>query len=128
MSIKVPSLPQEMVVKSADFTAGRFLLEFREQAFLVVGSGDRLNVFAGTDQWPVGSIRPGSPTSGAIWKSGECIGEYIMDQAGGYVVTEIKTGFKTSRPGVRVDPLVHLLKSVAPLEARKSTALFPARS
>lgn len=101
-----------IVVKAADLVGTRFVIEFREREFLIEARDNRLNVYVSHEREPLGVVRFGGGDSGAIWRLGDCIGEYRMDEAGKYLVTPIEQGFKSSQDGLEVDPLFHLLQSL----------------
>ena len=55
---------------------------------------DRIDFFLESDEEPVAVLRFGSSYSGALWLSGDVIGEFHKDPKGPYVVVEIQEGFK----------------------------------
>ena len=113
MSHELPLLEGSgIVVKAADWVGTRFVIEFREREFLIEARENRLNVYLSHEREPLGVVRFGGAGCGAIWRLGDCIGEYGMDEAGKYLVTPIEQGFKSSQGGLEVDPLFHLLQSL----------------
>jgi len=111
-----PALPQsissEIGLKHADWLNAKFVVDFREQEFVVIHDGNRVHVFDPGGAEQLGIIRIGSPSSGAIWKSGRCIGEYHQDDSGHYSVLAIENGFKLVDETHEVHPLVHLLRAL----------------
>ena len=107
-----PSIGSEIGVKRADWLNAKFVVDFREQEFVVVHDGNRVHVYDPRGAEQLGVIRIGSPFSGAIWKSGDCIAEYSQDASGQYCVLSIEKGFKCIDETHDVHPLVHLLRAL----------------
>lgn len=73
---------------------------------------DRVCLYLGDDELPVGCLQFGGPRSGAIWFGNELIGEYDKNPAGEFVLIEISRGFKLPDSQRREDPLAHLVSRV----------------
>lgn len=101
-------------IKSGDFLRSEYQVAHHKRDLLVVRSNDRVEVYTATAVGPtlLGHVTFGSNTSGAIWKSGECIGEYRMDENFGYVITPIMDNRKAEQRTRGVDPVLYLLESL----------------
>ena len=108
----IGSWREEFSIREADFTAWRFVVNFHGEEFTLEGKNDRLNVYRASDEEPTGFVRRGSPQSGAIWNSGECIADYEAEQDGTYHVTEIKEDFRHPETQVLADPVLFLLSAL----------------
>jgi hypothetical protein len=107
------ALWQGAQLKDADILAATFIVSFRERDFTIIANGNRVDVFATGETDLLGTVRRGSPRSGAIWVFGECIAEYDRDNDSGcYMVVPIEDGFKRPDASVEVDPLFHLLRAI----------------
>ena len=105
---------EEIVIRTADFTELRFVVSFRGQEFTLVGLPDQVNVCpnGNDDDESKSYVRRGSSRSGAIWKHGECIADYFVEQDGKYVVTEVKESFRLPETRFEADPVIFLLTSL----------------
>ena len=104
---------EELNIKDADFTELRFVISFRGQEFTLVGLPGRLNVFVDSEDQPAGYVKRGSAHSGAIWSYGRCVADYVVEQDGRYLVTEIKETFRHPETEVESDPVLFLLTSLS---------------
>ncbi len=103
---------QEVSVSALDLTALTFVVGYREQQFKLETLPNRINVHRHPQNQLVGYIKRGSPTSGAIWKSGACVADYVVEDDGEYHVTEIKRLFRVPENTVSIDPVLYLLDSL----------------
>lgn len=106
------SVSQDFKIKSEDIVRCRYSVAFHGREFLVVRSGGRLEIRQRSMETPIGHITLGSPRSGAIWESGECIGEYFVDENDEYVITPIIEDRKQSSMIRKINPLLYLLASL----------------
>ena len=104
--------PLQLFISYADIVGQRFVVQFREQEFSVIGRESKMLVFILGEDSPVGVVRLGSSISGAIWRGDECIADYVRDDDGRYSVVPIDQGFRQPERCTDVDPLVHLLSRI----------------
>jgi len=97
-------------INSGDIVRSRYSIGLRGREFVAVRSGDRLEIYRTDVETPIGYITFGSPRSGAIWKSGECVGEYSVDQSGEYVIIPINENRKEPHPIRKTNPVLYLLE------------------
>ena len=76
---------------------------------------DQVDFFLESSEEPVAVLRFGSSYSGALWLSGDVIGEFYKAPNGPFVVVEIQDGFKRPHPMEDVDPIGYLIKRLASL-------------
>ncbi len=96
----------ELVTEASNSPIYRRCIEGRDMTMFVLA--DRIYIYHGNDQEPVGTLRFGSPHSGAIWVEGQLVGEYDKDPDGQFVVTEIVSGFLNPDSRKQQDPIFHL--------------------
>ena len=104
--------PPRLFISSADIVGQRFVVQFCEQEFSVIGRESKMLVFIVGEDSPVGVVRLGSSISGAIWRGDECIADYVRDDDGRYSVVPIDQGFRQPEQSADIDPLVHLLSHI----------------
>ena len=78
---------------------------------------EQIDFFLESTEEPVAVLRFGSSYSGALWLSGDVIGEFHKAPKGPFVVVEIQDGFKKPHPVEDVDPIEYLLDRLASLPA-----------
>ena len=93
----------EGVVKKYECEIG----EGRTADFVVLR--DRVNIYLKSSELPVGVLRFGGPSSGALWVGGDLIAEFRKEPTGSFVVVEIEDGFKKPTPIEGADPIMYLL-------------------
>lgn len=68
---------------------------------------DRILAYRGDEATPMAVLRFGGPHSGAIWMSGELVGEYHKNLNGKFILVEIEEGFKLPDSMREEDPVAH---------------------
>lgn len=115
MAISVgKSMGETIKINRGDFLRSHYYIDHNQNQLLVVRSSDRVEVYGSTKTGPtlLGYITFGSPSSGAIWKSSDCVGEYLTDENDEYVITPIIDNRKGDPPVHGVDPFFYLLESL----------------
>lgn len=107
--IQPSQIPPDIFIKTGDLLRSSFLIEYHEREYIVTVSEKGLSVYEVDRAEPVGRIKFGSPSSGAIWATDDCIAEYTQDESGAYAVMPIRHGFKLPEEFRQEHPLLHLL-------------------
>ena len=103
---------EDVYVKEADFTSLQFTISFRGTDFVIRGGSDRVSIYRGSEDSPLGYIWHGSPRTGAIWTSDVCIADFKMNEDGRYTVTLIEELFRRPETTIEVDPIYFLLSTI----------------
>lgn len=101
---------QDFKINSGDIVRSRYRIALRDRDFVALRSDDQLEIYQEGIETPIGYITFGSLRSGAIWKSGECVGEYFIDDNGEYVIIPINENRKEPRIIRRINPVLYLLE------------------
>lgn len=99
-------------IQQADLVQCRFVVRYREQDFRLEHGPTAISVYLGPQTEPVGVIKCGSSSSGAIWSYGTCIGDFSQEPDGQYQVIRIKANFLEPNGPVQVDPVICLFNNL----------------
>jgi hypothetical protein len=99
----------EVEVDVADIVGSVFRIHYGGTSYLVVVTGDKIEVTQAESSEPVGLIRRGSSRSGAILREGRLIGEYLRESSGDYLIIPVRGGQKEPEGAIKRNPLQYLL-------------------
>lgn len=94
---------------SGDILGDRYEVKIGRQSFVVHRAGQRITFSLPQSQEPFGSIRFGSPSSGAIWIGNDLVGEFskIDDD---YAVIPVVNGRTRPNEIQKIDPVAYLIQ------------------
>ena len=109
MVLNLPVTTDDLWQQAVALREGPRRIRVKEGLIELILQFDRVCLYHGDDEFPVGCLQFGGPRSGAIWFGNELIGEYDKNPDGEFVLVEISDGFKLLASERREDPLVHLV-------------------